>query len=78
MAFAYSKTLYFLKLSAINIAIFMISGFDLTLYMPSLESFLNCEELKTAGLTENPTFQFLLRAGYEQILRTQSDMDVEI
>ena len=56
----------------------MISGFDLALYMPSLESFLACEELKTAGLTENPTFQFLLRAGYEQILRTQNDMDFEM
>lgn len=46
--------------------------------MPSIESFLNCEELKTAGLSENAAFQFLLKAGYEQILRTQSDMDVEI
>jgi hypothetical protein len=57
---------------------FMISGFDLTVYMPSLENFMNCEELKTAGLTDNPTFQFLLRAGYEQILRTQNGMEIEI
>ena len=56
----------------------MVLGFDLAVYMPSLESFLNCEELKAAGLTENATFQFLLRAGYEQILRTHNDMDVEI
>ncbi|CAB4038947.1 nuclear pore complex Nup133-like [Paramuricea clavata] len=61
-----------------TVEIALHEGFDLALYMPSLESFLNCEELKTAGLTENPSFQFLLRAGYEQILRTQSDMDVEI
>lgn len=54
------------------------TGFDLAVYLPSIESFLNCEVLKAAGLTENATFQFLLRAGYEQVLRTQSDMDVEI
>lgn len=56
----------------------LILGFDLSSYMPSLESFLNCEDLKAIGLTENATFQFLLRAGYEQILRTHGDMDFEV
>ncbi|XP_028398502.1 nuclear pore complex protein Nup133-like [Dendronephthya gigantea] len=53
-------------------------GFDLASYLPSLESFLNSEDLKAVGLPENSTFQYLLRAGYEQILRTHSDMDFEI
>lgn len=53
------------------------AGFDLALYMPPLERFLAAEELKDAGLSENSNFQFLLRAGYEQILRAQDDVEME-
>ena len=45
--------------------------------MPPLESFLAAEELKKAGLTENTSFQYVFRAGYEQLLRAQDDTEME-
>ena len=52
-------------------------GYNLAVYMPPIENFLASEELKSAGLSENATFQFLLRAGYEQILRSQVDTEMQ-
>lgn len=43
-----------------------------------MESVLTSDDLITAGLTDNATFQFLLQAAYEQIQRNYIDMDVQM
>lgn len=47
-------------------------GIELEEFMPSLESLFEAEELKNAGLSENPQFRFLLKSGYEQIERASA------
>jgi hypothetical protein len=41
--------------------------------MPSMESLLESDDLKNAGLLDNPNFRYLLSAGYEQIERSAED-----
>ena len=47
-------------------------GVELEEFMPSLETLFEAEELKNAGLSENPQFRFLLKSGYEQIERASA------
>ncbi|XP_046848153.1 LOW QUALITY PROTEIN: nuclear pore complex protein Nup133-like [Xenia sp. Carnegie-2017] len=54
------------------------AGHDLHSCLPSMESVLTSDDLITAGLTDNATFQFLLQAAYEQIQRNYIDMDVQM
>ena len=42
------------------------------LLLPELETLLTSKQLVAAGLTENPIFQFLMKACYEQIERVQT------
>ncbi|XP_031561013.1 nuclear pore complex protein Nup133-like [Actinia tenebrosa] len=48
-------------------------GLSLQEFMPAMESLLESEDLKNAGLLDNPNFRYLLKAGYEQIERTTQD-----
>lgn len=48
--------------------------------LPPVEELLNSDLLREAGLTEDKSFQFLMRAGYEQLERvysstTDTDLD---
>lgn len=44
-------------------------GVELQEFIPSLESLIDGEELKNTGLSENATFHFLLKSGYERMER---------
>lgn len=44
-------------------------GVELQEFIPSLESLIGGEELKNTGLSENATFHFLLKSGYERMER---------
>ncbi|KAK3749505.1 hypothetical protein QZH41_013473 [Actinostola sp. cb2023] len=48
-------------------------GLNLKEFMPSMEALLQSEDLKNAGLLDNPNFRYLLSAGYEQIERSAED-----
>lgn len=43
-----------------------------------MESLLQSDDLKTAGLLDNPNFRYLLSAGYEQIERTTDDSSMMV
>ncbi|XP_068683953.1 nuclear pore complex protein Nup133-like isoform X2 [Montipora foliosa] len=47
-------------------------GMELQEFLPSLESLIEAEELRSAGLSENTQFHFLLKSGYEQIARASA------
>lgn len=47
-------------------------GMELQEFLPSLESLFEAEELRSAGLSENTQFHFLLKSGYEQIARASA------
>ena len=51
-------------------------GIELEEFMPSLESLFEAEQLKNAGLSENPQFRYLLKSGYEQINRVAAVVSV--
>ena len=51
-------------------------GIELEEFMPSLESLFEAEQLKDAGLSENPQFRYLLKSGYEQINRVATVVSI--
>ena len=51
---------------------FSCLGIELGEFIPSLESLLEAEELRNVGLAENHQFQYLLKSGYEQVMRASS------
>ena len=51
-------------------------GIELEEFMPSLESLFEAEQLKDAGLSENPQFRYLLKSGYEQINRVAAVVSI--
>ena len=51
-------------------------GIELEEFMPSLESLFEAEQLKDAGLSENPLFRYLLKSGYEQINRVAAVVSI--
>ena len=40
--------------------------------LPDLNSLLSCPQLVEKGLSDNPSFRLLMKAGYEQVARVQS------
>lgn len=49
-------------------------GYDELAILPKLETLLTSQQLMDVGLTKDPTFQFLMKAGYEQLERIQSSI----
>ena len=49
-----------------NVTLFFV-GLNLQQYLPGVEELLSCDELQE--LRDNASFQYLLRAGYEQLER---------
>lgn len=48
---------------------------DLLALLPDVETLMDSELLADVGLTRDPDFQFLMRAGYEQIGRVQNTLE---
>ena len=45
---------------------------DMLALLPNIISLMSCPQLVEAGLQLEPGFQFLMKAGYEQVERVQS------
>jgi len=52
----------------------LLPGYDELAILPKLETLLTSQQLMDVGLTKDPTFQFLMKAGYEQLERIQSSI----
>ena len=49
-------------------------GLDILPLLPDLNSLFSCHYLTEHGVSSQPTFKFLVRAGYEQLSRVQASM----
>jgi hypothetical protein len=49
----------------------MYIGLDMLSLLPDLKSLLACPQLQK-GLSDDPSFRLLMKAGYEQVARVQS------
>lgn len=58
--------LYFIFPSCICI------GLDMLSLLPDLKSLLASPQLQEKGLSDDPSFRLLMKAGYEQVARVQS------
>ena len=47
-------------------------GLDMLSLLPDLKSLLASPQLQEKGLSDDPSFRLLMKAGYEQVARVQS------
>ena len=55
----------------VTFSFYFIAGMNLHEYLPSVDELLSCDELE--DLRDNASFQYLLRAGYEQLQRVTTE-----
>ena len=56
-----------------NIISFLyVIGLDMLSLLPDLKSLLASPQLQEKGLSDDPSFRLLMKAGYEQVARVQS------
>lgn len=58
--------------SVLHISFFLYIGLDMLSLLPDLKSLLASPQLQEKGLSDDPSFRLLMKAGYEQVARVQS------